>query len=153
MREIKFRAWDKERKKIVIPEIINLSEQKAQIKYSTSSTASSGNTYVAYEWIELSLLMQFTGIYDKNKKPVFEGDILEFFTKDRESPYYVKNAWTYIVSIENLTSGYRPAIEAKRHKSDHGFHPFYSCEDSEFRDMSDIEIIGNIYEHPDLLKD
>lgn len=56
MREIKFRAWDKQFKKWVPKEIVDL--------WSINSMESG----VAHE------IMQYTGLKDKNGKEIYEGD-------------------------------------------------------------------------------
>jgi uncharacterized phage protein (TIGR01671 family) len=80
------------------------------------------------------LYMQFTGLKDKNGKEIYEGDIIDF-----EEPVY---------ESQNLKC---PVV-------------FYECEfvadwdrgDAQtyipLRDMNDVEVIGNIYENPELLK-
>jgi len=68
-------------------------------------------------------LMQYTGLKDKNGQEIYEGDILKFNTKGgNEMIYEVK--W--------------------RGK---GFKPTRMSEDNQ----EEIEIIGNIYENPELL--
>lgn len=72
---------------------------------------------------DMHVPLQYTGLLDKNGKEIYEGDILKFNTKGgNEMIYEVK--W--------------------RGK---GFKPTRMSEDNQ----EEIEIIGNIYENPELL--
>lgn len=64
MREIKFRAWDTDNKKMVLwGELLSKNLQNIL----------SMPKYCGYE------LMQYTGIKDKNGKEIYEGDIVQQF--------------------------------------------------------------------------
>lgn len=82
---------------------------------------------------EESILMQSTGMIDKNGKEIFEGDIV----KDLDE----------ICTIEyiDIKCGFSAVICKVKHKN--GNH--YLTKDI----TSDLEVIGNIYENPDLRKD
>ena len=70
---------------------------------------------------------QFTGLYDKNKVPIYEGDI---------------------VSIKyNEGCIVKGAIEYRAY----GFYATTNCDDWELDFFEEIEVIGNIYDNPDLL--
>lgn len=76
---------------------------------------------------------QFTGLYDKNGRRIFEGDIVNFYNGDGEfSPYEVR--W-----------------------QDSGFSVLMNGNTDLFDELDDYfsrhcEIIGNIYDNPELLE-
>ena len=75
-RIIKFRAYIKDKNlktpsetnKMVDVKSLHLGSKKAIIGYSKSST-NYGNYSISFDDIEL---MQFTGLYDKNRKEIYE---------------------------------------------------------------------------------
>jgi len=72
-------------------------------------------------------LMQFTGLKDKNGKEIYEGDIVHYFFMGKE--WIEPILWQMINSMENSFSGFR----------------IHGC-------WANCEIIGTIYENPELLK-
>jgi uncharacterized phage protein (TIGR01671 family) len=108
-REIKFRAWDK------------------KFHYMSEEITLEGEVYFE----EDNILMQFTGLKDKNGKEIYEGDII----KDKDKKVY-KVEWDYNYA------GFAPFCEQ-----------IFSAPDtySEWN-LGEIEIIGNIYENKELLK-
>jgi len=73
-------------------------------------------------------LMQFTGLHDKNGKEIYEGDIVKHNDQKRKNPYVVEMNW-----------------RMDGHSSLYGYS-FPNC------DKNEMEVIGNIYENPDLTK-
>ena len=73
---------------------------------------------------------QFTGLYDKNKTPIYEGDIVRYF--ENECAYIHWNK-------DRMAWGIEPIDKEVYFDS-----PYLS-------DNTNIEVIGNIYENSDLL--
>lgn len=109
-REIKFRAWDANVSRIMSLSHINCDDE--------NGNRSQNENYV---------LMQFTGIKDRNGKEIYEGDIIKF----KHFPF------EETVEVARLEDGaYRPMVSDCCH-----------CrEENEYN-----EVIGNIYENPELL--
>ena len=125
MREIKFRAWDEEQKRMYQPEEI---EQCCIV-----SISGYGRLSIAIEnpdWVELKKL-QFTGLKDKNGKEIYEGYIVQgYFMKGSKANVKIKN------KVEYNHSGF-----GIRDKDNIFMYLIYGRE---------LEVIGNIYENPEL---
>ena len=124
MREIKFRAFIKELNEIREVEYINFL--KKMISFPNKFCK---EYYLNADFDEIEL-MQYTGLKDKNNKEIYEGDIL--FESFGEKYYKVV--------FEN--GSFRAEFEG-----DFEEHSF---------DLIDVvaqgcEIVGNIYENPELL--
>jgi uncharacterized phage protein (TIGR01671 family) len=117
-REIKFRAWDEERKEMFYPtQLIPVSYKRNQ---STCLTCQ------RYTGDGFSTLMQYTGLKDKNGKEIYEGDIIEYPQRQVRDDNVIR--W---------------------HGS--GFWMEHADDGSKFLPSS-MEVIGNIYENPELLQ-
>ncbi len=128
MREIKFRFWDKN------------GIQKGMSKPTTLKEIGHNiGNYFNPNWI----VMQFTGLTDKNGTEIYEGDIIRYY----EHAGYLISDFTAVVGFENGAFGYK--------KTD-GFIDIlesfcsHDCLEDDF--LSYVEVIGNIHENPELLK-
>lgn len=125
-REIKFRAWDSISENLWGWDIV------------------SKNPIPDFD-LEHYTLMQYTGLKDKNGKEIYEGDIIEFIF------------WTYHEhEVETHYIG-EIQIDEKLQSTtfvftDSGKRRYYALYELTFDSESDIEVIGNIYENPELLK-
>jgi hypothetical protein len=120
----KFRAWDKVFKEMVQVNALVLDEQVVKVTYK--------NGNVAKEDMKEYELMQSTGLFDRNGKEVFVGDIVKC-TRGCHHEVYLEKEYggTFI--------GGMPAIYLKGLLSGYAW-------------TEDEEIIGNIYENPELLE-
>uniref|UniRef100_A0A6M3LKX9 Putative YopX protein n=1 Tax=viral metagenome TaxID=1070528 RepID=A0A6M3LKX9_9ZZZZ len=66
MREIKFRSWDKDSKKMWTPDVIQFSTGKPGLLIEKGKA-----------WMYNCPIMQYTGLKDKDGVEIYEGDILK----------------------------------------------------------------------------
>lgn len=130
MREIKFRAWDKEFAEMNRVTSINFIDEFNKNKGYEGVVYLEG--YIDAIPLSEIELMQYTGLKDKNGKEIFEGDILLYLRKSKRIVSYKNGA--FIRYYENYNE--------------------YLLYDSFIEDgyLTDYEVIGNIYENPELLE-
>ncbi len=136
-REIKFRAWDIERKKMAY---------NVQYEYDTiggvefeDGTEPGENCFADYLKYAKAfpydktapnryIVEQYTGLHDKNGREIYEGDIV---------------------------TGYYGRVEVAYNEEDAGFYPFsrpsYGGYEYECYNVEDSEVVGNIHQNPELL--
>ena len=130
MREIKFRAWLKEEKKMVNVETIDFTDKSIQYLEKNEFI----NAYLLRRMIFDDIeLMQYTGLKDKNGKEIYEGDIL--FFRDENMKYIV--VWQDTAFIIK-------SIEIRKYSE-----KMCWLDDTEIC----CEIVGNIYENKNLLEE
>ena len=131
-REIKFRAWLKEEKKMVNVETIDFSEKSIQYLEKNEIIDAYLLRTTFLEDVEL---MQYTGLDDKNGIEIYEGDILKYkFPYDRRLKHV-----SLVKFIETEAS--------------FGLKDIYGNEIPLYRITANnyFEVVGNIYENPKLL--
>lgn len=132
MREIKFRAWDKNDKRIFIdPQMIDFYNKKiGYMQYQTEYMSDTSYSIpVGFEEFEYSELMEWTGLYDKNGEEIYEGDIFHIGSKK------------ILYVVEWIDCG----LKGRQIKNISWIGLDY------WKD--DIEVIGNIYENPELMEE
>lgn len=124
MKEFKMKAWLKKEKKMV--NIIGIDFNYEYIRYTEDGNLFNEN-YKTAEFKDIELL-QFTGAKDKVGQELYEADVI-LFNDGIDDIYglisYDDDDGTYRVSYENITE------------------PLSDRE-------GDFEIVGNIFENPDL---
>ena len=124
----KFRAWDSVKKKFVEHFFITDNGLICNMEKPTSDY----NSPIPIEKSEL-ILMQSTGLVDKNGKEIFEKDIVDF--KGRKAIVkwhgsYASFIYEFVDELQNRTTEWQPLYLSYYH----------------------FEIIGNIYESTEMLE-
>ena len=132
MREIKFRVWDTENK-----EMLRVQELDFEDTFYGGRLSIRTEQYNDYFDIEDMILMQYTGLHDKNGKEIWEGDIVNCQTKYGKAKAIIK-------FIDGKFVAY---WDSKITHPKNGHH--IACYDINKR----FEVIGNIYDNKELLNE
>ena len=143
-RVIKFRAWDKKEKRMYEwPFITHFFDEKIRVHKE-------GYGYIHIPMDDIELL-QLTGLKDRNGKEIYEGDIMSVLDRDWPSGDYTNQTpKEYMKKISSVCEVvYEPTeFYLKQIKGRGYFYP--QMTGITHRDI--FEVIGNIYENPELLK-
>jgi len=123
MREIKFRTWDKKYHMMEYDYSTDLLIGMDGKVYKKEERNYAGTSFIEYEVANHFELMQYTGLKDKNSKGIYEGDIVKH-------PIYGVNSVQYSDHMELCNGKW---ILSRCYK--------------------EVEVIGNIYENPELLEE
>jgi uncharacterized phage protein (TIGR01671 family) len=148
MKKLKFRVWDKQCKKYIVGDLffeqIDNSDFECdcyhdedgeihELKYSQRKL----DRYHGYD------IQQYTGLKDKKGKEIYEGDIVNFILPNNEIE--VGASWPYrgksLVEWSDKSGNYII-----------NFKDCYNTITANLFSCTSIEVIGNIFENPELLK-
>ena len=133
MREIKFRAWQKAYiTQFTIDDKLTDCNIPAEMIYYFNTVSHGETNFFNFSFVNKDRyeLMQFTGLYDKNGKEIYEGDIVKEINDKNKCPD------NYLVEFDEGCAGWLPFTY-------HGWDLSPNCS----------EIIGNIHENKELLNE
>ena len=121
----KFRAWDEEGK-VMYYDVYPFKDDTLLLSYDE----------IAFDEVPASefILMQSTGLRDKNGKEIFEGDIVKFT---------ITNGFDYVVDEYGVVTYKQGAFFIVKDFAEYLISYVYTDK---------IEVIGNIYENHELLE-
>nr|DAF17177.1 MAG TPA: YopX protein [Caudoviricetes sp.] len=129
----KFRAWY-----VLAEEMINEILMISFVRKEIIGKFSDGSTSVPLKFEDKRngedvILMQSTGLFDKNGKEIFEKDILDYNGRKAIVKWhgsYASFIYEFVDELQNRTTEWQPLYLSYYH----------------------FEIIGNVYENPELLE-
>jgi uncharacterized phage protein (TIGR01671 family) len=135
-RELKFRVWLKDGKYFLDGDDIAITNDGSLLTYDWHWD---GGKSWGYESKDSYIIQQYTGLKDSKNVEIYEGDIIKY-------TYYEMNEYHFKyfqVLWDDFFKSWALADESGQPLSHTGWK-FYNC------DMG--EVIGNIFENPELLK-
>lgn len=133
MRTIKFRGKIRGNGKWYYGSLVYSNEINAAIYFQIGRGLVKRMDWV---YVNQETIGQFSGLYDCNGKEIFEGDILEW---EKDGLMYVVKFWDgmFYASVKECNDGI------------FGGFPLHALTEHEY---GKCEIVGNIYDNPELLK-
>lgn len=135
MREFKFRAWDEDSKRMITHEQDFIPLKICSLGVLRLDPTSEQSRWELFKGSRFKL-MQWTGLKDKNGKEIYEGDIVKYFNEIENGIGYI--TFTYQLQVKWISQN----TELPTMYSD---MVVLCCKD-------EVEIIGNIYENPELME-
>lgn len=128
----KFRAWHKELKMMFEVLAIDLFNKAVSVKFDKEH-------YRHYSFDDI-ILMQSTGLKDKNGVEIFEGNIV------KSCRLVDGHIYEYVGQVKFVAFSWN-VVDKKQ-----TYDPFYNYIDGYPDEIWEIEVIGNIYENHELLE-
>lgn len=130
---LKYRAWY-----VLAEEMINEILMISFVRKEIIGKFSDGSTSVPLKFEDKRngedvILMQSTGLFDKNGKEIFEKDILDYNGRKAIVKWhgsYASFIYEFVDELQNRTTEWQPLYLSYYH----------------------FEIVGNVYENPELLE-
>ena len=131
MRELKFRVWSKKQKTYNYKHPFSSYGYFYIDQYGTLFS-DYGNVITPAIKQDDFIIEQYTGLHDKNGKEIYDGDVVKM-------PDWVIGPKNEKVRFSKLSCGFEPFVNG--------------CFECVSPDSEEVEVIGNVHENPELLKD
>ena len=147
MREIKFRAWLKEHKSMI--DVMEIDIDNQTIFYYWF-----GDHDGHFENFNKIDLMEYIGLKDKNNKEIYEGDVVKLVHTGIEISADRLEDLKRFVGIIKYENGIFKIVKTEKSLIESKYFEMEQKKVSEifiYSKLYDLEVIGNIYENPELL--
>lgn len=135
MRDLKFRSWYGGKMTYV-----DLEDLRANVGFEDAER----NVYEFATDRKNNPVMQYTGLKDRNGREIYEGDIVEH-------PYYPEKQISNVFYKNGSFGTYMDGTKLYGSDDIHG-RGWIELSQNSWSTDEDFEVIGNIYENPDLLR-
>ena len=132
-REIKFRAWGKTGKRMIWWDEISKNPH---------------GLLRCFTWDDMYALMQYTGLHDKNGREIYEGDIV----RDSEDKMCIVKFGLHVLGCCGCCYDGHQSVGFYLDPHNDRWDLGPTAQGKEW-DSAGLEVIGNIYETPELLKE
>ena len=162
MREIKFRAWDRENNQWYKPTHMAYAGQLESLEINVTSgrlgLVTLKGRYDESLFPDRFVIQQYTGLKDKNGGEIYEGDILlipdtwhEVILDNGTGPW---EDFMHLVTVVFQEGTFGVDVPRSGYYFKAGFNSFWYIDHDVYGEevWGEIEVIGNIYEHPELLE-
>ncbi len=163
MDKLLYRAWNKKENRMYTVICINLEKKEVIVDtIAISKEYKEKIPTLTYRYPRDVLILQYIGTEDVNKKKIFDGDIVRWkkFEEHYSLETFIRN--DYIIGVvvwseeeccfkvEQITEGMN-IFKIEDFLSENNTK-FYDEEGQQVFDWNSVEIIGNRFDDPDLLK-
>lgn len=163
MDKLLFRAWNKKEKRMYSVICINLDKKEVVVDtIAISKEYKEKIPTLTYKYPKDVLTLQYIGTEDVNNKKIFEGDIVRWkiFEEEYSIENFIRNDYiTGVIvwnedeccfKVEQITEGMN--IFKLEDFLSENYTKFYDEEGQQAFDWNSVEIVGNRFDDPNLLK-
>jgi uncharacterized phage protein (TIGR01671 family) len=136
MRDTKFRGFVEAESRWIYGDLLHNYWHLDGVVYETAIRYKINDGYSYPIPVKPDTVGQFTGLYDKDGREIYEGDVVRYTNP------YSKQTYQHTVLWDNRFAGFALFENGNQW-----------AKESDWLKIKDIEIVGNIHEHPKLLNE